>query len=762
MSGQFVSFIKDLAPKAYENATIMERLIFEDPGSAMVKSRNFLEEIIGGLLVTENVTQTYEIKTLFDKISYLSSKGYLDKNIQTVIHDLRKIGNTGAHQSTSDLEQAIKAHKLVYQVACWLYESYSPMHDKVPEYSYPKPVNPVDELKEYINTVLSAVINKPAVVEGASPQDPSRDSSQSPLPFELDLPTGQSYLIRELKRLGESSKEAIESANSFSRFKDYLHIDRKVQRDLVEILENRFNKNKTNLILICGSVGDGKSHLLAFLKSRYPNLVDQYQFINDATESYSPSMNALETLRESLKAYKDENIETSGQKTILAINMGVLHNFLEMEGHDEFSKLKRFIDECGLFAASKIQSVSDDYFDLISIGDYYSYELTVNGAQSEFFSGLMQKVFNKDRSNPFYAAYEYDLKNNCYTMTHFNYEFLLETQVQQVILHIVIESVIKYKLVISARAFLNFLSDIMIVNELTPVALMNDFEKLNFSVPQLLFGRKERSNILKHTHLLNPLNLGRSRDIDQLTIELNTLKDVENVVVKYIRSEKGLELLRPLTIDSELDHSPFMIFSEAVIMVAYLTNEEFFHKVSDPTYQTYLRRLYGMNTCNMDVVRETYNDVKNAIFKWKGSPRRDYLYITSEQNSQTTSYRLAQKLTLRPANVNKANASVNGNRLDRFVDRLSVCYYLGDSKDKSITLEVDYFLYKLIHIVNEGYVPNKQDYDDAIKFVEYMETLMKYGSKQNDLLLNVTSENKLFSFRMDDFNGFTFESEETQ
>jgi DNA phosphorothioation-dependent restriction protein DptF len=262
-------------------------------------------------------------------------------------------------------------------------------------------------------------------------------------------------------------------------------------------------------------------------------------------------------------------------------------------------------------------------------------------------------------------------------------------------------------------------------------------------------------------HLLSPLNLGRSKDIDQLTIELNTLKDVESVVLKHIRSEKGLELLKPLALDSDLDHSPFMKFSETVITVAYLTNEEFFKKVSDHTYQKYLSSLYGMNTSNMDVIKEIFNDVKNAIFKWKGSPRRDCLYITSEQNSQHSSYRLAQKLILKPANIKKENTLVTGNKLDRFLDRLSVNYYLGDSKD-TVTLEIDYFLFKLIHIVNGGYVPNRQDYDEAIKFVEFMETLMKYGSKQSDLLLNVANENKLFSFRMDDFNGFTFESEETQ
>ena len=67
------------------------------------------------------------------------------------------------------------------------------------------------------------------------------------------------------------------------------------------------------MILLCGSVGDGKSHLLAYLKEKKGNLIDHYKIFNDATESFSPDKNAMETLEDVLKGFSDEHIEENDE-----------------------------------------------------------------------------------------------------------------------------------------------------------------------------------------------------------------------------------------------------------------------------------------------------------------------------------------------------------------------------------------------------------------------------------------------------------------
>jgi DNA phosphorothioation-dependent restriction protein DptF len=378
--------------------------------------------------------------------------------------------------------------------------------------------------------------------------------------------------------------------------------------------------------------------------------------------------------------------------------------------------------------------------------------LTVNGTQSEFYSGLVNKVFSESKDNPFQAAYEEDIKHNVYSATHFNYEFMKEIQVQNTVIKLMIECIIKFKLVVSARSFLNFLVDILVVEDLTPYKMLDDFYKIENSVPLLLFNRKDRSFILRHMYLLNPSSCMRSKHVDQLTIDLNTLNNVEEVVCKHISNPKGRELLTSLSQEKELENAPFLKFAEAVILTAYLTNENFCQSISDPLYDTYIYRLFGFNTFNIEIVKDIFNDVKESVFKWKVSPRKDYIYLAHDQPR----FRMAQKLIFKPSTSHIF--AQKGNVLDNFNDKLIVSYYLGETKT-SIELEIDYALFKLITIIMKGYIPNKQDYDDSLKFLEFMEKIMNYGSKNKELLVHLESENKIYSLSVDDFHGYIFEKE---
>lgn len=73
--------------------------------------------------------------------------------------------------------------------------------------------------------------------------------------------------IDNLNRLRKSSSDSIDNVDSFDSFKEYMHVVRNAEEDLKVILrEVNASSNKT-LILLCGSAGDGKSHLLSYLKN---------------------------------------------------------------------------------------------------------------------------------------------------------------------------------------------------------------------------------------------------------------------------------------------------------------------------------------------------------------------------------------------------------------------------------------------------------------------------------------------------------------
>jgi DNA phosphorothioation-dependent restriction protein DptF len=117
--------------------------------------------------------------------------------------------------------------------------------------------------------------------------------------------------IEYLKRLKESSREAVENTDYFSDFNEYMHIKRPVEDELLELLKKQFNQKNRNSYY-CGGVGDGKSHIIAYLKNTHPDLLNKFNIHNDATESFQPTKTSLETLNEFLDDFSDERIDVEG------------------------------------------------------------------------------------------------------------------------------------------------------------------------------------------------------------------------------------------------------------------------------------------------------------------------------------------------------------------------------------------------------------------------------------------------------------------
>ncbi|MCK6207699.1 DNA phosphorothioation-dependent restriction protein DptF [Bacillus infantis] len=760
----FLGFLDNINPVAAKNAKKMEELLYEDPGSSIVKARLFAEAILNEVFKLEKIDAPY-VSSLFEKISYLTREGYIKRAVQHSFDTIRLSGNKAAHDGDfSDISEAFKLHKEMYNVGVWFYEVYSSEEIKIPAYDTPKPPRKEENIEELVrkqvldllgsNYMGEAQVEKS--VEGISfkntiqPEEVVNTGDVSLL--KKDLPNGESYLLRELKRLKDSSQEAIENASQFSSFKDYLHVDRRIQLDLEHILEEQSVKNSGNLILLCGSVGDGKSHLLAYLKKKKPHLIGKYTIFNDATESFSPNKNAMETLEEVLNSFSDQNIEQSTEKVILAINMGVLHNFINTR-HENYSyqQLKQFVEKSDIFSQNITTFYSEGSFDLLSFGDYHSYELAENGPTSTFFSTLMKKVFSDAEDNPFYAAMKEDEMHGVRTIVHENFQLMQNEFVQRQIVQLVIQTIVKSKLVISARTFLNFIADILIPDEVKNINLVTEFETLKDSLPTLLFNRRERSVLLNALNEVDPIH-NRSIFIDQVVIDLNTLSDWEGLINKNIQHSTPIKWLKPFISSENLSDYSFNLFFESFIRLAYLTNEDFASNLTDSSYREFTKNLFYFNVGEKRKIKGFYDEIKKAIFNWKGSPKRGYIYL----NKPDEKFRLAQKLNLRPTIEHLSTRTEE--QLDSFKSSILLAYHGGDS-DHKIYLDIDYQLYQLLVKVQQGYRPNKKDEEDAIKFVEFIDKIMAFGEKKNELLIHYPNDKKYYTIKKDDFGSFVFERE---
>jgi DNA phosphorothioation-dependent restriction protein DptF len=749
-----LEFLETCNPVAAQNAEKMENLIYEDPSSALVKARVFAEEILTAVLKTDEISDIY-LSTLHDKVLFLSKEGYIKKEIQQAFDTIRYSGNKAAHDGTfDDISVALKVHKVMYTISVWFCEVYSKEMIEIPDYSQPKPRTTSDvNIEKLKKDIIEALSLGGSAIDKIRPSENERDQKIFDL-FKKNLSNNQSYLSREIKRLQESAQEAVENANSFSSFKEYMHVERKLQTDFERILDEANDKPGKQLVLLCGSVGDGKSHLLAYLKNNRKDLLSNFTIYNDATESFSPSKNAMETLEEVLQCFSDQYEQNSNEKIILAINLGVLHNFISYT-HKKFTfeKLASFVEQSGLFTQKTTSYFSDEVFNLISFSDYHPFELTEHGAQSSFYSSIIKKVFEKSQENPFYLAYLEDEKNNMKTELHHNFEFLMDEFVQHQIVQLIIQTIIQYKIVISARSFMNFIADIIVPDDtLMENGTPTEFEKLILSVPYLLFNKRDRSEILRYISFLDPIHL-RAQAIDDVILKLNTLSDWTPLVSEYVSTESGREYLKSIIRMSDLEGDSFKQICETFIRLSFLTNKSFVKSIENQTFIDYVKNLYFFNSGLNPNIEKFYDQIKNAIFKWKGSPKKDYLYI----NKPTEKIRLAQFLHLRPL-VNH----ISENReqiLYSFRPIITIGYKNNNNSSESTYLDIDYALYSLLLKVIGGYCPNKKDEEDAIKFREFLEKLMQFGNKNEELLVHFPTDQKLYALKKNDFGSFVFERE---
>ncbi|MFI3130045.1 DNA phosphorothioation-dependent restriction protein DptF, partial [Mammaliicoccus sciuri] len=82
--------------------------------------------------------------------------------------------------------------------------------------------------------------------------------------------------LNTIKNISVSSRESIVNTEEFNYFNEYLHVHRPIEDYLKQALED-LKSNESGIILLIGTVGDGKSHLLSYFnKNKHDLLIDIY------------------------------------------------------------------------------------------------------------------------------------------------------------------------------------------------------------------------------------------------------------------------------------------------------------------------------------------------------------------------------------------------------------------------------------------------------------------------------------------------------
>ena len=762
-------------PELYSLAIDIDKLVFIEPHTVIVKSRIYIEKLSEEIARLEGLNNL-NIVSLVDILNLLRRHGVLDNDIGEYFYQVRKIGNKAVHEEVeTELLLALNIHNYIYKITCWFIETYIDYNFKSPIYKSPKSINDTKVDKKNSNILMKLIgkvdhllhIDNREVTENI---DISKDkvnslniidNIQNPEEYEVTKEVKKECLIQELSKLKESSKEAVEGLNTFSKFKTYMHVNRDVQDELQQIILKAAKENSAQLILVCGSVGDGKSHIISYFKNKYPDVMSNFTLHNDATESLEPNKTSMDTLNDVLDNFSDEKIGTSTEKLILAINLGTLNNFIDSEYGKRFTVLQRYVEGKKILEKSIVENKFDSSSNIqfINFSDYNLYTLKDGKVQSKYIKELINKITNPSEVNDFYNSYKENCsncKNKDKCPIKANYELISEDNVQNAIVDLLVQCIIKKKIIISTRALLNFMYDLIIARSYIDVnspmfkdkiGKLKNEEYINSLTPNIIFDHKELSFIFNALSTLDPLNV-RNEKVDDFIIKFNNSTELIEFFDQYIDYPKGyIEKINNINFDELEGRRIKTNLLKLFIRSYYLCGKGDLFSLNDEVYENFIKYLYFWNKGDKAKLIGLYGEIKDGILKWNGEAEKNHINIFVGKTQ--VKYKVSEKLELK---ADTSSLPINKySELIKFLTEMEI-RYKGDNLDTSCSIDIDYSLYDLLIRVGNGYRPNKKDKNNFIKFIEFINKIECAGSQNNQLTFTEKNkeENKKYRLEFDE------------
>lgn len=566
--------------------------------------------------------------------------------------------------------------------------------------------------------------------------------------------------------LKESSKAAVADAvcELFDENKKYLHIQRDVESELEAILEASMRSSAGKLVLVCGNVGDGKSHLISVLLQNHAEYRDPtFKIYNDATESSSPTATNIDELRSILSPYTDENLSACTQNAILAINLGTLNNFLVAEQSNGFSKLAEFVErkqilEVGSPRENEFDSESP--FQFVNLSDHNLFYLTSAGAVSPIIETALEKISSRaPYVNPFHNAYTQcclDCPAACPIKV--NYELLQDGGVRKTVSDLLIQCIIKHHHIISIRALYNFIFDLIVPAELdglskediTAWALASSSgDYLERLFPNHLFEHPNISDIFSHLHLLDPA-LRRSAWLDDQIVSLITKEDPTDLLRDLGGPAYLQETLARHVKSSGSGHDTLV---KTYVRLMYFSKFELDeNQFLDSAYRDYLRLLYSWHVGERSELKGLYKLIQRTILAWEGKAPAGEMLL--ELGNQQLKYRLSEKVAVAPTDI--PSETVPQEEVRKFSTILPLAFQASDNSGSPLTIHVDYRLYEMACMVDSGCRANESDKANFIAFTSFTKDIMQTGELNTRLRVTEAETGKTFILELDDFGDFTF------
>lgn len=538
-------------------------------------------------------------------------------------------------------------------------------------------------------------------------------------------------LVKTFKRLSQGSKQSVQSGQDLDSFDLYMHVQRPIEKAVRQAMDDIRNQNGGVLFLV-GSAGDGKSHMIASLKKDYPD----FKYRNDASESPDPEMEAREYLKYCLSDFKDETLHTTDTKLLVAINMGKLSELIDDEYIQE--NFHEIVD-CAktLFDEDNLHHDETDRVRIVSFGNHQIFELFPEKTDedypvdSKFIRTVLGKITNPSPDNVFYQAY-LDSKpvGGDYDPSYVNYELLCLPAVQDSIVKILIEAIVRYKLLLTPRELFDFIYRLVIPDSLKDFRKKADF--FPSLLPSIIFNGGE-NKILKTLSLLDPLKHGCIDHNDRLSYLFTSIEIPGDIACQLQNKVHGkfFEILSEYYRNNrtDIDNISKLLFRLEHLLGYHSESEE---------YKEFLHILCGYYAKEPDRFDSLYERIIQCIPHYYGSyTNREHIVPLNIQGREFKLFVGCENLE--PVWEEDAVTFDPDNR-NQFVIEILTKWKV---KEMLPPLKVEYQLFEDLCNISNGKLTLDNERDHNLQFGKFISDLVLQTDYQEKVLI-LTPDNKQY------------------
>lgn len=540
------------------------------------------------------------------------------------------------------------------------------------------------------------------------------------------------FLYKVISRLSLKSLDAVQNGQGFSDFDKYMHVSRPIEK----VLEQKMfeiEHNGGGIVLLVGSAGDGKSHLLSQVKTKFDWSFKSYY--NDATVSCSPKRTAIDTLKIALEEFSDKKIHTTSDKKVVAINLGKLNAFIEdSEVKDSYREIvnvvKPLFDDMPIYETEHIKVVLFTEEQLFEFHPDVEMDYPV---ASDFLSKVLSKIVSCEEDNPFYQAYLADLGNGVGKKSPLilNYELLMSESVRHTIVMSVIEAIIRFNLKITPREYFDFIYATLCWTG--KYEEKDDF--FEALLPTKLYHGNSTNKIVVALSKLDPLKYGSTLHDDDLAVLFTSYmipKDFMDMIEEANVPSFIIERTNKFYANNGID-------TERTVKFLFRFKHLLSYHTESIVYRKYLKALSGIFLNDVGTMKELYDIVSMAMPRHYGSYYREEGLVPL--NLQGANYHFFSSLEMEPCKIVSIFDKSSPNHFALYID---MSWQIGI--EKKIRLRLDYQLYQYLLDLNEGKLAVNYENERNIIFSKFMRQLSELCDSGKKLII-IGPESKKITFK---------------